>query len=132
MTRAELILKLLQTCHLNVAERRQLVPPGIHFSEILAVIRDVIERERRFTAGHLTLERLDAGTYCFHYLEFDPQLGDMANSCCGPSVSATGDYPSVDSAVEAFLVHMRATHDLDGIEILGFPNSNTLGRATPR
>jgi hypothetical protein len=132
MTRTQLIRKLLQTYHLNVPERRQLVPPGIHFSEILAVIRDVIEREHRFTSGHLTLEKLDAGTYRVHYLEYDPHLGDMANECCGPSVPATSDYPSVVPAMEAFLVHMRATRDVDGIEILGFPNRNALGGVTPR
>ena len=41
-------LKLLRTCHLNVPERRQLTPPAIHFTEILAVITDYLHLNEPF------------------------------------------------------------------------------------
>jgi hypothetical protein len=66
MTRAELIRKLLETNHLNVPERRQLVPPAIHLSELLAVIRDTVERECRFCSATETLDRLTISCYPSH------------------------------------------------------------------
>jgi hypothetical protein len=121
MTRPQLVEKLLRTCHLNVPERRQLVPPGIHFSEILAVIHVVVERDRRFSSGHLTLEKLDGETYRLHFLKYDPQASDLVNDWGGPSIPAISDYDSVNSAAIAFITHMGATRDIDGIEILEFP-----------
>ena len=121
MTRAQLVQKLLRTCHLNVPARQHLVPPDIRFSEILAVIRDTVERERRFSSGHLTLEKLDGGAYRLHYLKYDPQASDLVNDMGGPSIPATADYQTAYAAVIALLVHLRATRDLDGIGILEFP-----------
>jgi len=136
MTRAELVRKLLETCHLNVPERRQLVPPAVHFSEILAVIRDVVAREGWFSSGKLTLEELEAGTCRFHHLKYDPKASDLVNDWCGPSIPATTDYPRVDSAAEAFIDYLEQQRwlnwiksptwasprgEIDGIEIWGLP-----------
>lgn len=124
MTRAELILKLLQTCHLNVPERRKLDPPGISFVEILDVIHDVHVREQRVSSGHVTLERQDAGGYRLYYLAYDPQLGDLVNDWGGPSIPTTRDYPTMISATVAFMVLIGATRGLDGIEISGVPRGD--------
>ena len=43
MTRAQLVRKLLLTLHLNVPERRQLVPPAIDFAELMADIQGVVD-----------------------------------------------------------------------------------------
>jgi hypothetical protein len=101
MTRAQLVGKLLRTCHLNVPERRQLVPPDIHFSEILAVIRDAVEREGLFSSGYLTLEQLDGGAYRLHYLNYDPRASDLVNDMGGPGIPATADYQTAYAAVMA-------------------------------
>jgi hypothetical protein len=121
MTRVQLIEKLLRTYHLNVAERRQLIPPVIHFSEILAVIRNALQRENRFSSGHLTLEKRSGATYRLHYLEYDPQASDLVNEWGGPSVPATIEYTTADAAVTAFIIHLGATRDMDGIAISDFP-----------
>jgi hypothetical protein len=126
MTRIQLILKLLRTCHLNVPERRQLTPPAIHFTEILAVITDYLDRMNRFSSGSTALEKVDAGTYRLHYQRRDSQLGDLENDWFGPSIPATLDYASGESAVIAFMIDLCATRDLDGVEILGFPDRPSL------
>jgi hypothetical protein len=117
---------------LNVPDRRQLVPPAIHFSEILAVIRDVVTREGWLSSGNLTLEELEAGTCRFHHLTHDPQTSDLVNDWGGPSIRSKTDYPSVDSAAEAFIDYLGLNWlkgpswdsprgEIDGIEILGLP-----------
>ena len=121
MTRAQLIEKLLRTYHLNVPERRQLVPPSIDYSEILALLRDVLEQERSFSSGPLTLEKRDGATYRLHYLKHDPQLSDLLNDWMGPTIPSTNDYSSLESAVEAFMLQLGAMCDMDGIRICGFP-----------
>jgi hypothetical protein len=75
MTRIQLILKLLRTCHLNVPERRQLVPPAIHFAEILAVITDHLDRMNRFASGEIALQKVNAGTYQCRRLICQEELG---------------------------------------------------------
>jgi hypothetical protein len=124
MTRAQLVEKLVRTFHLNVPERRQLDPSSIHFSEILAVIRDVVEREHRFCSGQLRLEKRGAAAYRIHYLKRDPQASDLVNDWGGPSVPATIDYDHADSAVIAFVAHLGETRDIDGIEILEIPSGS--------
>ena len=108
-TRTELIRKLLES-HLNVPELRELVPPAIHFSEVVAVIRDVLEREGRF----LALEKLEGGKHRVHRL-----LGgeEIAMSVYGPSVDVIEDYPNLDCAVQA----LWNQSEINGIKILGVP-----------
>jgi hypothetical protein len=118
LARAKLIRKLLETYHLSVPERRQLVPPSIHFLEVLTVIRDVVEREGSFSSMGLTLAKLEGGTYRLHYLTYDPSLSDRVNDSLGPTIPATFDYASVESWVETF---MQGKQDIDGIQVLGCP-----------
>jgi hypothetical protein len=67
------------------------------------------------------LEKRDGGTYRLHYLKYDPEASDLVNEWGGPSVPATIDYSSADAAVIAFIIHLGATRDMDGIAILEFP-----------
>ena len=104
MTRAQLVRKLLRTLHLNVPERRQLVPPTIDYAELMAAIQEVVEREGRFASGELGLERRARGQYRIHRLAPEPSAGDMwADS---DMVPVTDDYSSADSAVGAFIRHL--------------------------
>ena len=125
MTRAQLIRKLLRTLHLNVPERRQLVPPTIDFAELMAAVQEVVEREGRFSSGELGLERMARGQYRIHRLAPEPSAGDMwADS---DMVPVTDDYSSTDSAAGAFIRHLLGptwgspTATIDGIQILGVP-----------
>jgi hypothetical protein len=147
MTRAELIRKLLETSHLNVPERRQLVPSAVHLSEVLAVIRDVVERENRFCSVIATLEKHEGEKYRIYRLR-DPTMGIWYPSLdaalrAPPSraVPVTDDYPSLDSALQAFVGHVLTDPDplgtglapgtIDGIEILGLPTREQPERCTP-
>jgi hypothetical protein len=108
-SRAELIRKLVETNHLNVPERRELVPSTIQFLEVVGVIRDAIERQGCF----LNLEKLEGGKYRVHHL-LDNEL---AMSVYGPAVDVIHDYLDLDAAVQAFLNRS----DIEGIKILGVP-----------
>src|SRR5262249_32020321 len=93
MTRALLIQKLLETYHLNVPERRQLVPPAIEVSELQAVIRDCVEGGGRFSA----LEKLEGGRYrVHHWLDHEWAMG-----CYGPPVDVIDDYADLGSAAQS-------------------------------
>jgi hypothetical protein len=141
MMRVELIRKLLETNHLNVPERRQLIPAAVQLFEVLEVIRDAIERECRFCTLRAILERSDHGVYRVHRLR-DPLcgpghvmdvsgdtaqvlvLGTMSN---GSLVAATDDYPEREPALEAFIAIIlkggcgQSVGTIDGVEILGIP-----------
>jgi hypothetical protein len=106
---------------LNVPERRELGPAAIHFSEVVAVIRDVVEREGRF----LALEKLEGGNYRVHRV-----LGgeEIAMGLYGPSVDVIEDYANLDGAVQAFW----SRNEIDGIKILGVPTKHESEQTNPR
>jgi hypothetical protein len=136
MTRPQLILKLLQTGHLNVPERRQLGEPSVHVSEIIAVIDDMLAQESRFPTPHeTTLEKLADGTYRLHR-QIDPtantwysNMTDALNAHGPPPIVVSEDYPDHDSAMKAFVQCLMIDPDswglrhsagtIDGIQIKG-------------
>lgn len=122
MTRPQLIAKLLKTWHLNVPERSLLVPPAIHYAEILAVIHDALEQEGSFAAAWgIRLEKSNNGAYRLHYLLYDTSLGDHALSVIGPTIPATTDHQNLDAAIKDLFRKLRITPDIDGIKILDIP-----------
>src|SRR6516162_5747689 len=121
MTRALLIQKLLETYHLNVPERRQLVPPALEVSELQAVIRDCVEGVGRFSQ----LEKLEGGTYRVHHCE----QPEYAMGCYGPPIDVIDDYADLDSAAQELLnsaYHLGRLDNIDGIEISGLAQFRAL------
>jgi hypothetical protein len=140
MTRPELIRKLLETHHLNVPERKQLIPPAIHVSELFDVIRHVLERESRFCSVMGTLEKHEGTRYRWSGAPrspaisslgiveggvfkggvfFDPQTGMFYPSVDAMRYAkrprhgvpeATEDYVTLESALQAFLCHILNAH----------------------
>jgi hypothetical protein len=141
--RAELIRKLVEANHLTVPERHQLAPASIHLSELLAVIRGVVEREQRFRSPSAILEQSAVGQYRVHRL-MDPfnQMRAVGHGGSGnaarvlfagtmssdtPLLAGTCDYPTLESALQAFVAEIVRAADywgqppgtIDGVGILG-------------
>jgi hypothetical protein len=119
-TRTDLIQKLLKTNHLDVPERRQLVPLAIQFSEVTAAIREVVERDGPFWG----LEKLNDGRYRTH----DLLDNELAMSVYGPAVDVIEDYPDFNSALQA----SWKQNTIDGINILGLPTKHNPARTIGR
>jgi hypothetical protein len=145
MTRAELIRKLLETNHLSVPERCTLVPETIHISELASVVREVVDRESRFCAPAVILEKSADGKYVLRRLT-DPRsrlhvlacgtTGDAVRVVLAGTMSSENQptelemHSTVESALDAFVRRIvidgstwgQPPGTIDGIEIVGLPN----------
>jgi hypothetical protein len=125
LTRKELIRKLVTTDHLNVPERRRLVPLSVGFSEILAVIDAALEAGGLFPPGYLftpgqppklvgdatVLQKMNNGNYRLYWQRAYPW---------DPSSTAermTKDYDNLPTAAAEF-VRIWWGSDIDGIPIV--------------
>jgi hypothetical protein len=130
MTRTQLIRKLLRTNHLNVSERRALVPPAIQYSELLAVVRDTLGRESRFDSLIGVLQRSDDGKYRMHRKGLPFRIEEeycnekaLVVSSAPAEVVGSDDYDSLDAALQAFIGEILAGASIDGIEIREIPQA---------
>jgi hypothetical protein len=110
MTRTQLIGKLLRTNHLDVPERQSLVPPAIHYSELLAVVRDTLERRSRFSSLIGVLLKSGDGKHSIHRKSLPFRIEEEYSKekvlvlSSGPAkVVETIEYDSLDSALQAFI-----------------------------
>jgi hypothetical protein len=120
MTRTQLLRKLLESNHLNVAERAALGAAPIHQEELIKVILHVLHAEQRFAAGEFLIERMDDHAVQVTRLVPDPSAGSMWQEL--PLIPVVQNVPDEREAARALLSSVLERYGqprgtIDGISI---------------
>lgn len=123
--RNDLILKLLTTYHLNVLERKELVPPSIHFEEILNIISIFLDKNRYFppTAspwkeGESVYESVFIGKQSNEYMLFYQRALPINPTVLAESKETK--YSSIKECVIEYLSCEFPEKNIDGISVDGY------------